>query len=265
MSNEPNDAAADSGIVKSADRVLDLFELLGSWGNEMSHSEIALALKIPKGSLSKLLKNLVARQYVEYQTASKGYRLGEALGRLASISQQVRTLVSYAEPLLKEITDKTRESCALSQLRVDQVEVVASVSSPQRLVSHMRTGDLAPLYAVSGGKAILAHLPHAMCLEYLASVTFESYTTHTLESPDELLEQLDAIRKSGVGYSIEEFTPGVVGIATPILSETGYPLGALNIAMPAVRFTQASKQAAVDALTAAADTLRRQYLNGRSE
>ena len=68
-----------SGVVKSADRVLDVIELLARWGREMSHTEIADTLEIPKSSLTKLLKNLTARGFVEFVPLTKGYRLGEAL------------------------------------------------------------------------------------------------------------------------------------------------------------------------------------------
>ncbi len=53
-------------------------------------------------------------------------------------------------------TAKTCESAALNILKGDQAEVVAPVNGPQRLVSHMWLGDLAPLYVTSGGTIILS-------------------------------------------------------------------------------------------------------------
>jgi hypothetical protein len=69
-------ANASTGVVKSADRVLDLFELLGRWGAEMSHTDLVEALQIPKSSLTQLLRNLVSRGYIEFSPSTKGYRLG---------------------------------------------------------------------------------------------------------------------------------------------------------------------------------------------
>jgi DNA-binding IclR family transcriptional regulator len=158
-------------------RVLDVIELLARWGREMSHTEIADTLEIPKSSLTKLLKNLTARGFVEFVPLSKGYRLGEALIRLSQQSTHSRSLVSCAQPVLAEITQQTLESCALNQIKGDQVEVVATVTSPQRLVSHLRLGDLAPLYAVSGGKVILAFLPDLMRSEYIKTVKMQAITS----------------------------------------------------------------------------------------
>lgn len=177
MAREEVDAG---GTVKSADRVLDLFELLARWGREMSHAEIAEALDIPKSSLTKLIRNLNDRGYLRFVPETKGYRLGDAILKLAQQSNQMRNLIACAEPVLTDITQQTAESCALNQLKGEEVEVVATVLSQQRLQSHMRLGDLAPLYAVSGGKAILAFLPDVMRNEYLRAVSFERFTKHTI-------------------------------------------------------------------------------------
>jgi DNA-binding IclR family transcriptional regulator len=259
--NDKTEQVSGDGVVKSADRVLDLFELLAGWGREMSHTEIAQALDIPKGSLSKLLKNLVARGYVDYQPASKGYCLGESLKRLVGKAHHKQNLKSLAEPLLREITALTNESCALNYRNGNEVEVVATVTSPQRLLSHLRTGDTAPLYAVSGGKIILAKLPAELRDEYLQSVEIEAFTPHTLQDIAQLRAQLEEARETGIAFSLEELTPGIVGIAVAICSESGHPIAALNVAIPAVRYNDASRRQVIEVLQRAAAKLSRQYAN----
>ncbi|MFL9921624.1 IclR family transcriptional regulator [Paraburkholderia fungorum] len=254
------DVQESSETVKSADRTLDLFELLARWGREMTHSDIAEALDIPKSSLTKLLKNLSVRDYIRFVPETKGYRLGDAILKLAQQSHQLRNLIACAEPVLRDITQQTQESCALNQLKGDQVEVVATVTSQQRLNSHLRLGDLAPLYAVSGGKVILAFLPDVMRDEYLRSVNFERFTDKTIATKDALLLELTDVKTRGIANSFEEYTPGIVGVGVPILSATGFPLGSLNLAVPAVRYNEALAAKAVSVLRTAADRVRKQYL-----
>jgi DNA-binding IclR family transcriptional regulator len=246
--------------VKSADRVLDLFELLSGWGHEMSHNEIAVALAIPKSSLTQLLKNMVARGYIDFSAVSSGYRLGEAFIRIAQRTGQTRTLLTLAAPILEELTEQTRESSTLNQLRGDQTEVIATVSSPLPLVSHMDVGDVGPLYALSGGKAILAAMPDPLIEDYLARVAFESITPKTISTAAQLRREIAQVRKHGVAYSLEEFTPGISGIGVAILSESGFPLGSLTLAIPTARFTQELKQRGIRLLKSAAERIRRHYL-----
>jgi DNA-binding IclR family transcriptional regulator len=249
-----------ASVVKSADRVLDVFELLARWGAEMSHTDLVDALQIPKSSLTQLLKNLVQRGYVEFSAETKGYRLGDAFLRLSRQTGESRSLVAIIQPILEEITKVTQETSALNQLKGDHAEVAATVPSPQRLVSHMRRGDMAPLYATSGGKALLANLPVAMRDEYLRTVVFAAVTPKTIRSKRELQKQIATVLKTGVAYSYEEFTPGIVGVGVPILSDTGFPLGALNIAVPSVRFSKQLQQRAIEVLLAGAERARRQFL-----
>jgi DNA-binding IclR family transcriptional regulator len=249
---------SSANTVKSADRVLTLFELLARWGRELSHAEIAEALEIPKSSLTQLLRNLVGRGYLRFSPETKGYSLGEAISLLAYSSMQRRSLTDFAQPVLTELTAITQETSALNLLRGDQTEVVATVSSPLRLVSHLRLGDLAPLYAISGGKAILAYLPDEMVHDYLARIEFEPITPNTITSVAKLRAQLREIRREGLALSLEEFTVGIIGLARPVLNKLGHPLGSVNVAMPTVRYNSAAREKVSSALEKAASTLSRQ-------
>jgi DNA-binding IclR family transcriptional regulator len=248
-----------AGAVKSAVRVLDLLELL-ALGDEMSHADIADALDIPKSSLTQLLKTLVARGYIDFDPAAKGYRLGDAFARFSRRANDVRDLVDFIGPILEDLTRETHETPALNQLNAEQAEVTATAPSPQRLLSNMRKGDVAPLYATSGGKAILAHLPEAMREEYVRGVVFEPITPKTIRSKKELARQIAAVRKDGFAYSFEEFTPGIIGIAVPILAPNGMALGAINIAAPAMRFNTTARERAGRALQKAAERIRRDFV-----
>lgn len=256
----PSDAVLST--VKSADRVLTLFELLGTWGREMSHTEIAESLGIPKSSLTQLLKTMVNRGWLAYAPATKGYSLGPAFSRLARRAGQLTDLVGVAGPVLAELTASTSESSALNVLKGDASEVVATVLGPHRLVSHMRLGDIAPLYATSGGKVILAFLPVDMQDDYLRRVRFEAATPATIRSAGALRAELDKARQDGIAYSRDEWTPGITGMSRPVLSGTGEVLAAVNVAVPSVRFGDAMQARAGEALQRAADAIRQQIEAG---
>ena len=241
-------APGSRDAVKSADRVLDLFELLLDWGHEISHNDIAAALNIPKGSLTKLLRNLMVRGYIDFSPASKGYRLGEAFTRLAGQASQMRSLLALAKPLLREMTAQTLESSTLNQLKGYQSVVIATVSSPLRLVPHMRVGDVGPLYALSGGKCMLAAMPDVMIDDYLRKVAFEPITPKTIRSAAQLWREIAQVRERGIAFSLEEFTPGICGIGVAIKARSGFPVGSLTLAIPTVRFNADSKQRGITVL-----------------
>ena len=255
--NYKGGADPSASAVKSASRVLDLFELLARYDRDVTHAEIAEGLGIPRSSLTQLLKDLVARGYVAFHAPSRGYRLGPSFAVLARHAGAGEDLISLAEPFLRELTERTGESSALNRLKGWQAEVIATVNGPHRLVTHMRLGDLAPLYATSGGKVILANLPEAEIDSYLATTTLEAVTPKTIVSAEDLRRELTAVRRDGIAFSFEEYTPGIVGVAAPILSASGRPLGSLNIAMPAVRYSAEVRDRVADALQRAAREISR--------
>ena len=248
-------AQQELGSVKSAMRVLDLFEYLGRWGAEKTHAEIAEQLGIPKSSLTQLLKTLVRRGYLTYVPASKGYELGPAIAELAKRANDGNDLVAIAQPVLSWITAETQESCALNFIKGDKSEVVACLMSPRRLRYHMGLGDIAPLYATSGGKALLAFLPPEMLQEYLARISFEQITPNTITTREKLEHELSEVRRTGTAHVVEEFTPGIAGVARAVLSASGYPLASINIAVPVVRYDDRLRSLCMATLSKAVETL----------
>ncbi len=51
-------------MVKSATRVIQILESVGASNNGISHADLSAALNIPKGSLSLLLADLVAHDFL---------------------------------------------------------------------------------------------------------------------------------------------------------------------------------------------------------
>jgi DNA-binding IclR family transcriptional regulator len=241
--------------VKSADRVVTLFELLGRWGREMSHAEIAEVMAIPKSSLSQLLKNLVARGWLAYSPETKGYLLGDAIITIARGAAQTHDVIGLSGPVLAELTAATNETSAFNVLRGDWAETVATVLGRETLLAVMRLGERAPLYTTSYGKAMLAYLSVDMQEDYLARVELLPVTPRTIRSTEELRLQLRTIRRDGIAYSFEEHVPGIVGTARPVVGPNGNVLGAISIATAAIRYDTWLRERISDAIERAVTTL----------
>lgn len=219
--------------VKSADRVLDVLELLVDTGRAMTHSEIALRTRIPKSSLTHLLRNLVRRRYLRCVADKRLFELGEAAFDLVCRGERIRMLVAICKPLLERLTNDTGESSALSLLRGDVVERVCSMNSTRAVLYAMHVGVRAPLYPLSTGKVFLAWMAPEQREAYLARMKFEPITPNTVTSAGALRRQLRAVRDEGVAYSTGEFTPGILGMAVPVMDGPGRVVAALGVALPA--------------------------------
>jgi DNA-binding IclR family transcriptional regulator len=69
-----------------------------------------------------------------------------------------------------------------------------------------------------------------------------------------LRKEITAARRDGFGYSREEYTQGITGLAIAV-SDQGRLLGALNLAVPTVRFTAEQEARFRDRMTSVAAAL----------
>lgn len=243
-------------VVKSADRVLDIFEVLAQKARALSHTELAAELGIPKSSLSQLLANLVSRAYLSFDASRGTYEFGEGLRRLIERRNWIASLPELAQPLCDRITRMTGESSSLNLRRDDGVERVCGSNSTQPLTFSMNVGEIASLYAVSSGKVLLAWMSEDEVASYFARTKLVPITKKTITTATALRRELEQVRKKGAAWSIEEFTPGIVGVAVPAFHK-GSVIGAFNIALPSVRDTPAHRAHLLKALKDAASSLEK--------
>lgn len=219
--------------VKSADRTLDLLEAVAASPEPLTASDLSRALGIPKSSLFHLAGTMTERGYLTLDDHNR-YRLGRKLAELGQAVEQPRDLVRLLDPVIASLSADLNESSSFNVEEGDQVRAVICHSGKQNLNYTMRVGDLAPLYAVSSGKVILAEKAPAELEAYLARVRFEQFTPNTIQSHERLWRDIERTRLEGTGFVDEEFTTGIVGLAAAVRRD-GALVGAINLAVPKAR------------------------------
>ena len=246
-------------VVKSADRVIQIFEAVGSSENGMSHGEISKALAIPKGSLTFLLSNLVYREYLTLDRVSKVYKLGSRLLVLAGRYLSSLDLVRVGRPVAQELVKEINEDVELAIMKNDEILFVYKEECSQPLKYSIEIGDRAPLYATGSGKAILANLPEKEIARYISSTTLAPLRKNTITDAGALRRELEDIRSKGLAYSREEFQQGINAIAAPIFNLHGDVAGTIVVTLPIVRFNAEHKRFIEQRLLAAAKKISHQF------
>jgi DNA-binding IclR family transcriptional regulator len=224
--------------IKSADRVLDVLELMCRRGNSASHSEIAYALDIPKSSLTGLLKNLAHRHYLEKNPLENTYHLGPAFFNLIEQGKNVTTILEIAQIQLAMLTQKTKEASAFYLFKGDHIERVLGREANYPLSYRMPPNVKFPLYSAAAGKAILNILPSTEKDHYFKKTQLLAITDKTITSEKILRKKLMMDTEDDITISHGENSVGVIALAIPICKKNGYPLGALSVVIPEVRFNK---------------------------
>lgn len=218
--------------VQTISRAFELLDLIADHGAPVAISEISAKSGLPLPTVHRLLKALVSLGHVR-QTPSRHYALGPRLIRLGESASQ--SLGATAQPFLAQLVEITGETANLAIREGDVVVYVAQVPSRYPMRMFTEIGRRVLPHCTGVGKALLAQLPNSSVKEIVQRNGMPAMTNHTMTNLDDLLGDLDRIRKRGWAVDNGEQEIGVRCIAAPILG-TGIQ-AAISVSGPEARLT----------------------------
>jgi DNA-binding IclR family transcriptional regulator len=243
--------------MESADRVLRVLEIFGPTDRELTLSDIAERMQLPKSSVHRLLATLIARGYVERDGQNHRYSLGIRLFEVGSNVIHGRGLHAAAHPILEELTMATGETSHLAVSSGTEAVYVYKMDSHSTIQMPSRVGGRAPGHATSIGKVLLAWGASDIRKE-IGEHPLKAYTRNTIVELRRLDTELELVRKRGYATDLEEFEIGLRCIAAPVHDMTDRVIAAVGIAAPAIRLTKDNIPRTVEAVTAAGKAISRQ-------
>ena len=220
--------------VKSAERVLQIFELLESAPGGMTNKEISRTLNFAPSSTLGILQTMLEYGYLMVDEG-KRYSLGGKLVRLGDIAASRFDLGKMASPHLKYLMNTLEETCFLAILSGDEVVYIAKEWCEQTINTNANIGSRKPVYCTGLGKAFLAFLPEDESREIIDQIDFEEYTHKTVHDKKELEEQLRQFRKQGYAIDDQEIEEGLWCAAVPIYDGSRRMVAAISVSGPIER------------------------------
>ncbi|WP_281985553.1 IclR family transcriptional regulator [Thalassorhabdomicrobium marinisediminis] len=228
-------ADQDSTRIKSADRVLDVLELLGDNPAGLKFPELVEALGIPKSSLLGLLKNLVARRYLVFVEAERRYYLGVQIFELGQSFLEHHPESREAKSAMEWVVQEVNETVQLAMLLGTESVNLAKVDSGHMLRLQSVVGRHFGAHASSVGKAILSGLDDDEIQRRFGEGPFAALTPLTHRGLGPLLEDVRQIRARGFSLDVEECTQGVFCVGVPIYGRAHEVTTAMSVTIPTIR------------------------------
>jgi IclR family pca regulon transcriptional regulator len=198
-------------------------------------SELARALGLSRSTAHRYIATLARLEYLHQDPETRKYRLGARvldLGFSAINSMDVREV---AAPYLRQLSDDTGHTVNLAIL--DGADVVyldrvrASRAGQREIDLDIHVGSRLPAYCTALGKAMLAFLPDGHREEVVGRIDFARLGPNTVAGPEELLAELEQVRRDGLAVNNEELAHGLRSIATPLRDHRGTVVAAINLAV----------------------------------
>lgn len=213
-----------------AGRLLAILDCFDPSHTDLTLTEIAKASSLPTSTARRLICELTEWGGLE-RLVDNRYRIGMQLWRIGVLAPEQRGIREAALPLMHDLASATKETVQLVVLDGKRALCVEKVSTETSVPTATEVGGWLPLHATAVGKCLLAHSPRDLVLA-LVEDGLSRVTNRTITEPGRLLKELAEVRRTGVAFSREEMTVGVVSAAAPVLGG-GTLKGALGIVVSA--------------------------------
>ncbi len=205
---------------------LDILEALADSVAGYTLNELAQKVGRKVSEIFRMAVTLQRRGYVQVDENDR-YTLTLRMFELAHRQQPLKSLVSVALPLLRELANRSRQSCHLAMYQGGRVVVIAQVESPERWSFGLKVGVMMGLTDTSSGHVLLAfrdEIDRARMLGTHIRVEGEQDM-----DPGELFAILQDVRERGHSAMPSRQIRGITNIAFPVMGVANHVIAAINV------------------------------------
>ncbi len=210
------------GPVSVLDRIIGILDAVKESDGSITITELAVRTSMPKSTVSRLVADLTRQRYLE--RTDEGVTLGLRLFELGARASLPRRLLAAAAPVIRNLHDVTGERVGLwVQQGTDMVSIAAVAGRLPMLPT--RAGMRSPALTTASGKAYLAFCADQGVVNRVSASLVD-------DAADDFRDELSHVRASVVAMDMEVSYPGILAVASPVLSADRVVLGAISIAGP---------------------------------
>jgi DNA-binding IclR family transcriptional regulator len=222
------------GQVPAATSALRVLRFLASQPDPVPLDRIARACDLPRSTAYHLLGAMIEEGFVAHLPDEHRYGLGVAAFEVGSGYSRQEPLQRISRRLLTDLVDRTGQTAHLAVLHGRDVLYVVEERAPGRPPLVTDVGVRLPAHLTASGRAILSALPaaqvRALYPDPTAFVDRHGTGPRTLGA---LRAVLSETRRRGFATEEGEVTPGLAGVAAPVLDHNGHPVAGLALTFAA--------------------------------
>ncbi|HSB03700.1 MAG TPA: IclR family transcriptional regulator [Thermodesulfobacteriota bacterium] len=230
-----------NNLVQTIERVSFILDILAQNPQGIRIRDLSARVKLPKGTTHRLVSSLTYFGYVRQDPKTRNYLLGFRLVELGQLLLGQLDLRKEAEPFLRELAERTKETVHLVFLdrnEIVYIDKVETAHNPSGLRMASRVGARNPAHSSAVGKMLLAHLPEETLNSIIEEKGLAKRTENTITDANQLKDHLKIVSRQGYAIDDEENEKGIRCVAAPICNEMGKAIAAISVSGPAFRITK---------------------------
>jgi len=220
---------------QTAQRTLDVLQLLADSKGGLTLAAIARAVQAPKGSLYPLVSTMHTAGFVDREQSTGRYALSSKVLELSKNYLAQMDIVDAFNAVSTPFVDRIDETMQMAVRSGTDIIYVARRDStqPVRLVSTV--GQRLPAHATALGKCLLAACSEAELEALYPTSELQRFTERTIGSREQLVDAVAEAREAGGAEDWEESMAGLCCAAAPVHDASGRIVAAVSFSMPVAR------------------------------
>lgn len=202
--------------VKTAGRVIDLFEVFATLKRPATLSELSREMEIPVSSCFNLLRTIENRGYLYAVKPRGGMYPTKRILELARVIAANDPIAARVTSFLQALRDDSGETIVFAKRRDTHVVYLDVLESPHRIRYSAQIGEVREMYSNSIGKAIMSHLPLKERHALYAEMSMTKHTPATLTTRRDLDADIEKSVKRGWFSNVGETVSDVMSVAVPV-------------------------------------------------
>jgi len=218
-------------------KALNVLELITAQSQAVGLPDISGKLGLPRQTVHRILLQLESHGLIIRDPTRDRFYVGPRMSRLAIDSLFSENQNMPTRVILRGLVDDIQESCNIGVLDGMDFVYLDRIQSDWPLRVHLEAGNHVPAHCTSGGKILLAHLPDDIRGKLIGLKPLKKHTKSSIVDPLLLEKELADCLKKTFATNNEENTVGIVGVAVPIVDNTGRAIAALACHAPVARLS----------------------------
>lgn len=219
------------GVIKSAKRVLELFELFADQRRPLAVNDLVRHLKYPQSSASVLLKSLTKLGYLELDRHTRQYTPTLRVSLLGGWIHDEMFSTASLQRMVDRLHDATGETVVIGMQNDIYLQYIHIRQKPSGDANryYRLPGELRPLFRTACGRMLMSRKSDVEVLYLLRRANGEESDPANRVNATDLLRELNSVRRHGYSYNEGTYAEDTGLIAIQMLTPASQPPMAIGI------------------------------------
>ncbi|RYE73472.1 MAG: transcriptional regulator kdgR [Oxalobacteraceae bacterium] len=202
----------ENTVVKSAARVIQIFEYFDMVRGQRTAADIADHFGWPHSSTSVLVRSLVTLGYLHYEPRQRTYIPSLRVALLGDWIPSSMLIHGKVTDLMERLSAETGETIVLAAQNGLHSQYLRVIQGTNTLRMHLQIGTLRPLLYSGTGRILLTHMTDAAITRLAKKFNADAKEEERVDIAG-LLSQIRDDRERGYAVSMNQVTPHATLIA----------------------------------------------------